>query len=151
MSSIWQGSFNYQFEIRTRASHTPGILTLWDAGKTPRTGEWRVNSYLIVYQKWRNWIQQTAEWGHCYRGLVLVDFKPVVTVPSLRGLLCSISSLLIDNQISVHSSLTRSCCSNRVPSDRIPGKNDMLTKMLSPVYFVFYVHVGVFSQNISQM
>ena len=45
----------------------------------------------------------------------------LVAVSSLRGLLCSISSLLIGNQISVHSSLTRSWCSTRVPCVRIPG------------------------------
>ena len=93
----------------------------WDAGRTPRTGKRRVNSYLIVYEKWRTWIQQTAEWGHCCRGLVLVAFKPAVMVSSLRGLLYSISSLLIDKHISVNYSPTRSWCSTRVPCVRIPG------------------------------
>ena len=98
-----------------------GYSDTWDTGGTPRTGERRVNWYLIDYQKWRNWTQQTAEWGHCCRGLVLVAFKHAVTVSSLRSLLCSISSLLIDNQISVHSSLTHSWCSTRIPSVGIPG------------------------------
>ena len=50
-----------------------GYSDTWDAGGT---GERLVNSYLIVFQKWRNWTQHTAEWGHCCRGLVLVDFNP---------------------------------------------------------------------------
>ena len=46
-----------------------GNFDTWDAGRTLITGKRRVNRYLIVYQKWRNWTHQTAEWGHSYRGL----------------------------------------------------------------------------------
>ena len=117
-----------------------GYSDTWDADGTSRTCERRVDRYLIVYQKWRNWTQQTAEWGQCCRGLVLLTFKLATTLSLLRRLLCSISSRLIDNQISVHSSLTRSWCSTRVPSVRTPGVYmewcDCQTRNMFPVFSI---------------
>ena len=71
---------------------------------TPRTGEGKVKRYLIVYKKWRNWTQQTAEWGNS-----------VLTPRSV------VFNLVTFDRQSDICSLTRYCCSTGVPSVRIPG------------------------------
>ena len=59
-----------------------------------------------------NWTQPTTDEDTVDRGFVLVGFKPAVRYVQF-------SSLMIDNQVSVHSSLTRFLMS-RAPSVRIP-------------------------------
>ena len=122
---------------RVNASyHHAGYSDTCDESRTPRTGKRRVNSYLIDYQKWRNWKQQTAEWGNCYRGFKSYYHKPATTVSSLCGLLCSILPHLIDNQITVHSSLTCSWCSTRVPCVRIPCVVIVQTKLHTRIHWI---------------
>ena len=106
-----------------------GYSDTWDAGRTPRTGERRVNRYMIVYQKCRNWTQQRSEDTFVAGLCLIVSFKHAATVCSVRG-------LLVDNQITVHSSLTRSWCSTRVPGVRIPGVCMTLFKWFVKVYSI---------------
>ena len=106
------------------SNHHAGYSNTWDAGRTPRTDKRRVNRYLIVYQKWRNWTQQTSGDDTVTAALKATNTNPRQQCPhSAVGCVQFRHALLIDNQI------TRSWCSIRIQCVTIPG---VITTALRP-------------------